>query len=90
MKLTFIILLLMNLTNNTVIFDFDKDSNLKNWKIVDDVVMGGKSSGHFELNDDGHAVFYGNISLENNGGFSSVRYQPDRIELNKALRIKFV
>jgi hypothetical protein len=77
----------MQFTNNSIIFDFNKDSNLKNWKIVDDVVMGGKSSGHFELNDDGHAVFYGNISLENNGGFSSVRYQPKRIELNKASTI---
>ena len=88
MKLTFMILLLMNLTSNTVIFDFDKDSDLKKWKIVDDVVMGGKSSGHFQLNEDGNAVFYGNISLKNNGGFSSVRYQPERIELNKASTIQ--
>mgnify|MGYP006429909175 CR=1 FL=1 len=78
----------MHFTNNSIIFDFNKDSNLKNWKIVDDVVMGGKSSGHFELNNDGHAVFYGNISLKNNGGFSSVRYQPERIELNKASTIQ--
>ena len=74
----------MLLSNNSIIFNFNKDSNLKNWKIVDDVVMGGKSSGHFELNDDGHGVFYGEISLENNGGFSSVRYQPERIKLNEA------
>ena len=48
------------------------------------MVIDFKSSGRFELNNDGHAVFYGNISLENNGGFSSVRYQPKKIELNKA------
>ena len=41
--------------------------------MVDDVVMGGKSTGNFELNKDGHAVFYGYVSLENYGGFSSVR-----------------
>lgn len=56
------------------LFDFNKDSNIKDWRIVDDVVMGGRSSGSFELNSEGHAVFSGRISLENNGGFSSVRH----------------
>jgi hypothetical protein len=37
--------------------------------------MGGRSSGTFRLNADGHGVFEGSISLENNGGFSSVRYR---------------
>ena len=85
MKLILSILLLMA---NTMIIDFNKNTKLNNWKIVDDVVMGGRSSGHFELNEEGHAVFYGNISLENNGGFSSVRYQPERIALNKASTIQ--
>jgi hypothetical protein len=42
---------------------------------VDDVVMGGRSTGNFKLSKDGNGVFYGNVSLENNGGFSSLRYQ---------------
>ncbi len=58
-----------------VLYDFSEKSNLNNWRIVDDVVMGGRSDGHFEINQDGHAVFYGKVSLENNGGFSSVRYR---------------
>ena len=57
------------------LFDFKKDSDLSNWTVVDDVVMGGRSDGHFDLNEDGHAVFHGKVSLENNGGFSSVRYR---------------
>ncbi|TBN04902.1 CIA30 family protein [Hyunsoonleella flava] len=57
------------------IFDFNKNSNIENWVIVDDVVMGGKSSGDFKLDADGNGMFYGTISLENNGGFSSVRYR---------------
>jgi len=37
--------------------------------------MGGRSRGHFSLNEAGHAVFHGEVSLENNGGFSLVRYR---------------
>jgi hypothetical protein len=36
--------------------------------------MGGKSSSNISLNKDGFGVFNGTISLENNGGFSSVRH----------------
>jgi hypothetical protein len=62
---------------NALIFNFDKTSNLQNWKIVDDVVMGGRSNGQMEITKEGFGRFYGNISLENNGGFSSVRYTLD-------------
>jgi hypothetical protein len=61
--------------NSKIIFDFNQKSNLENWIVVDDVVMGGESSGSFKLNSDGFGVFQGDISLENNGGFSSLRYQ---------------
>lgn len=57
-----------------VLFDFEKGSDLANWNIVDDVVMGGRSDGGLRINDEGHAVFQGKVSLENNGGFSSLRY----------------
>lgn len=58
-----------------VIFRFNKDSVISNWQIVDDVVMGGQSSGMFSLSDTGTGVFSGTISLKNNGGFSMVRYR---------------
>ena len=56
------------------LFDFNFESNIRNWKIVDDVVMGGRSNGNFKINDTGYGVFSGDVSLKNNGGFSSVRY----------------
>jgi hypothetical protein len=53
--------------------DFHPGVTIQDWTVVDDVVMGGRSSGTFTLDEDGHAVFSGVVSLENNGGFSSVR-----------------
>ena len=43
------------------------------WLVVNDGVMGGRSSSDIYLDDDGVAVFEGYLSLENNGGFASVR-----------------
>ena len=74
--MTFILMMILSVPMNPgIIFDFNKDSDLRNWFVVDDVVMGGRSSGSFELSPDGHGVFKGNVSLENNGGFSSIRYR---------------
>ena len=64
-----------------VIFDFNKKSDLQDWIIVNDVVMGGRSSSTFKLDEDGEGVFEGNISLENNGGFSSLRYRLLKLKL---------
>jgi monofunctional biosynthetic peptidoglycan transglycosylase len=43
------------------------------WFIVNDGVMGGRSYSALENGDEGQAVFEGYLSLENNGGFASVR-----------------
>ncbi len=42
------------------------------WQIVNDGVMGGRSQSRISFDDDG-AVFEGRVSLENDGGFASVR-----------------
>ena len=76
----------MNLFSN-IIFDFKENSNLNNWQIVDDVVMGGRSQGNFKINEFGNGVFYGNVSLENNGGFSSLRYQFDKKDISSFSKI---
>lgn len=65
------------------IYDFDKNSLANDWRIVDDVVMGGESDGRFSIDSDGHGVFEGKISLENNGGFSSVRYQFEKLAVTE-------
>ena len=44
----------------------------KQWRIVNDGVMGGLSSSKAIVKDD-HIIFSGNVSLENNGGFASLR-----------------
>mgnify|MGYP001818979512 FL=1 len=73
--------------NTHIIFDFNKNSNIETWRIVDDVVMGGRSSGSFKLSPEGFGLFEGQISLENNGGFSSVRYQFKILKVNEANKI---
>lgn len=55
----------------TLMIDFTEQQNLDSWRITNDDVMGGKSAGRFLLQDD-KALFTGDISLANNGGFSSV------------------
>ena len=82
----------MSSMEEQIVFNFNKTSNIKNWIVVDDAVMGGKSVGSFELSNEGNGVFKGNVSLENNGGFSSVKYQFSKIYIENAtvmiLRIK--
>ena len=60
--------------NPVVITDFSNLANQK-WSIVNDDIMGGLSESHFQINSDGNAVFIGHVSLQNNGGFASVRNQ---------------
>ena len=61
-----------------IIFDFNKNSNISNWRIINDTVMGGKSKSTFYLNEEGKGVFEGTISVENNGGFSFLNYRFDK------------
>jgi len=56
-----------------VIFDFKKNTSIRDWRIVDDGVMGGISAGQLRLDEQGNGIFYGYVSLENYGGFSSLR-----------------
>lgn len=55
-------------------FDFNLESDLANWKVVNDAVMGGISKSKFYINPDGDGTFEGIVSLENNGGFCAVKY----------------
>jgi NADH dehydrogenase [ubiquinone] 1 alpha subcomplex assembly factor 1 len=66
---------------NQIIFDFNANSDISNWTIIDDVVMGGRSHGNFKINDYGNGEFYGTVSLENNGGFSSLRHRFSSMEV---------
>ncbi len=46
--------IILILIDTMVLFDFNTKSNISDWKIVNDVVMGGRSNGSFKLNVDGH------------------------------------
>lgn len=71
----------------TILFDFSTTSNLKNWRIVDDGVMGGRSNGNFSINEEGYGEFSGVISLKNNGGFSSVRYNFEKVSVSENSKV---
>jgi len=54
------------------------------WSVVNDGVMGGLSKGKLKINDEGILTFSGNLSLENNGGFSSLRTDRVSLDLSQA------
>jgi len=62
------------------LFDFASPTNAPVWQVVNDDVMGGVSSSRFSVTN-GVAVFRGELSLENNGGFASVRSLLSRHDL---------
>ena len=68
--------------NSLVIFDFDKDSSLSQWRTVNDDVMGGVSNSKIYINESGNAIFEGHVSLENNGGFAMVMHNFDQREVS--------
>jgi len=72
--------------------DFSDASVAKQWVSVNDNVMGGISDGGFRISEDNTLVFSGNLSLENRGGFTSIRTRPKDLDLDGydtiALRLK--
>jgi NADH dehydrogenase [ubiquinone] 1 alpha subcomplex assembly factor 1 len=72
------------------VYDFSTESNPGDWFVVDDGVMGGRSRGSVALSEEGHGIFQGTVSLENNGGFSSIRTRMEELDTNdySAFRIR--
>ncbi len=62
-----------------MLFDFNDSTPADAWEVEDDVVMGGRSKGQLEMTDEGHARFYGHVSLANDGGFSSIQHELDPV-----------
>ena len=76
--LPILLFLSMNIkAEEKMIYDFNVDSSFRNWSIVDDGVMGGLSAGNLGIQKDGSGLFYGYVSLDNYGGFTSVRFRKD-------------
>ncbi len=66
-----------------MLFDFSNPDHAEWWAITDDGVMGGVSQGQWDTNE-AFSVFSGNVSLDNNGGFSSVRAQFSPVDFSTA------
>ena len=86
MKLVYAILM-VTVTSNVfgniqLLHESGKFSNL-DWQIVNDTVMGGRSSSHWSSNPASASLFEGYLSLENNGGFASVRCDLKNVNLSK-------
>jgi len=60
-------------TMSQTVVDFSSKNTVNRWQIVNDDVMGGISTSDLYYHNDNYAVFSGNISLKNNGGFASIR-----------------
>jgi NADH dehydrogenase [ubiquinone] 1 alpha subcomplex assembly factor 1 len=65
-----------------VLFDFKNPSDIEAWQMGSDRVMGGVSSGQFISSEGGVAEFTGTVSLENNGGFVSLRSAGPLMDLS--------
>ncbi len=64
------------------LFGFDSPDAAQQWQAVNDGVMGGISDGRFRITADQTMEFFGTLSLENNGGFASVRSRPADLSLD--------
>ncbi len=61
--------------------DFGHQADGQDWQVVVDGVMGGLSKGYLSFTDEG-LLLKGTVSLENNGGFSSVRGPLQNMDLS--------
>ena len=66
-----------------MLFDFTGADAAKEWQNINDGVMGGVSVGKSKITDNKTLEFYGRLSLENNGGFASVRTKAKKLGLEK-------
>lgn len=63
--------------------DFGAQKDGRDWRIINDGVMGGISVGEAGL-DDNSMLFVGQLSFENNGGFASLRSNRINLRLENA------
>lgn len=65
------------------LIDFQERDEAARWRAINDGVMGGISRGALHVKD-AIGVFSGETSLANNGGFASVRRDPEAMDLSAA------
>ena len=75
--------------SRTMLFDFSKPDTSQQWQTVNDGVMGGVSEGNVRITKDKTLEFFGNLSLENNGGFASSRTRAGKLDLSQCETLLF-
>ena len=68
-------------SEQAVLVDFGNKKQSFGWKVVNDGVMGGRSVGKARLTEEGVMRFFGTLSLQNNGGFASIRSPAMDVEM---------
>lgn len=84
----FLIISSLSFMKSEVIYDFKINASLDHWYIVNDGVMGGLSQSILNVTEEGHGQFSGTVSLENYGGFASVRFDTRSIEVSGHTHIR--
>lgn len=77
----------MSNTSETMILDFTAAETTE-WEAIDDRIMGGSSQSNPEYIDEVGLRFSGNVSLENNGGFASIRSGEKELDLSQHTGLK--
>lgn len=67
--------------------DFKNTDEAQHWIIVNDTVMGGRSRAKLGISND-MLVFAGELSLQNNGGFASIRRVYDPVQWDSKNRFE--
>ncbi|RMB56665.1 hypothetical protein EAX61_13755 [Dokdonia sinensis] len=91
MKYFLALLIALPIMNTSLSFDFGTScDNCDDWFVVLDGVMGGLSEGKVEKTETS-IIFRGSISLENNGGFASLRtpYQNYDLSEYKTVTVRY-
>ena len=65
-----------------IIASFEEPDSMQNWKSYNDGIMGGRSRGGSDSTGQKTILFTGDISLENGGGFASIRSKPNPTKPN--------
>ena len=65
-----------------MLIDFTDAQEIQRWIAINDDVMGGISQSNIELSHTATALFSGQLSLENNGGFASICRRFDKVNLH--------
>ena len=72
---------------DSLLIDFSNPDAVLSWQAIDDRVMGGASLSRLRHDAAGYAVFDGEVSFDNGGGFASVRNTQFAIDSPEAVAL---